>query len=143
MCQYLRIYLLSISIGVSLLFSCGAKAQAMFPANAGDRMKYTFIIEMPKAYFNGICFLHHTPDGVVKGSMFNEFGISALEFSYYPDKDKVKLHHVIKFLDKWYIKYVLKRDLRKVLHGLQQGKSEYINEKRHISYQFTHLDYEE
>lgn len=143
MWRFRPIYLLSISVLVALMLSQGAKAQAMYPANVGDRMKYTFSIELPKAYLNGICFLHHAPDGVVRGSLFNEFGISAFDFSYYPEKDKVKLHHVIKMMDKWYIRRMLRHDLREVLHGLQQEKDRYTNDKHHISYQFTYLNNEE
>lgn len=141
--QYQRTFLLSISIGVLLALSLGMKAQTMFPANVGDKMKYTFTIDMPKVHFDGICILYYSTDGVVRGSLFNEFGISAFDFSYYPDRDKVKLHHVIKMMDKWYIRSVLRHDLRKLTHELQQGRNKYVNKKRHIKYQFTYLNDEE
>ena len=41
----------------------------------------------------------------------NEFGISALNFSVSSDRRKVELVSVISFLDKWYIRKVLKSDL--------------------------------
>lgn len=115
----------------------------MFPANVGDKMRYTFAIEMQKAHFDGICILYHEQEGLVRGSLFNEFGISVFDFTYYIEKDKVKLHHVMKMIDKWYIRQVLKHDIRELVHELQQGRNEYVNKKRHISYQFTYLNYEE
>jgi hypothetical protein len=42
-------------------------------------------------------------------------------------------------LDRWYIKRVLKKDMRELIHRLQQGQSEYQNERYHIQYRFTPL----
>ena len=33
----------------------------------------------------------------------------------------------------------LRKDLKKLIHVLQDGKNEYVNEKRHIRYLFTPL----
>ena len=132
-------------ISVVLAFTlCGRiSAQTMYPTHVGDKMRYTAMIESPKAYLSGICILYHDTDGVVKGSMFNEFGISALDFTYNVKKDKVKLHHVVKMMDKWYVRRVLRRDLRELLHGLRQGKGEYIDSKYHLTYQFVRIADEE
>jgi len=115
------------------------KAQAQqtgFPQAEGELAKYDAYIEMPKAYLSGICILL-LEEGEIKGSIFNEFGITALDFSYNLQKKKVKLHSVIKMMDKWYIRKVLKKDLAKLMGTLQQGETEYTNERRHILYRFT------
>ena len=114
-------------------------AQRPFPVHSGERARYTALIEMPKAYLSGICILLRE-DEVLKGAVFNEFGVSAVDFSYYPKKDKVKLHHVIKMLNRWYIKRILKKDLRELIHCLQQGDTQYRNEKYKIYYKFTPLE---
>lgn len=117
-------------------------AQGEFPVHTGDRARYTALIEMPKAYLSGICILLREEE-VLKGAVFNEFGISAIDFSYCTKKDKVKLHHVIKMLNRWYIRRILKKDLRELIHSLQQGGTQYRNEKYNINYKFTPLEEEE
>lgn len=112
----------------------------MFPTNVGDKAKYAAMIETPKAYLSGVCIMYHDNDGEIKGSIFNEFGISALDFSYSEKKDKVKLHHVFKMMNKWYIKKVLRHDIREIIHQLKEGNGVYHNKRFHINYQFTPLE---
>lgn len=130
-----------VSISLLLLLLLGAqmaKAQSLYPKNEGDKVRSSAMIEMPKGYVSGICVMYN--DGTdVKASIFNEFGISAIDFVYNPQKDKVKLVSVINVLDKWYIRKLLKSDLRKVIHRLQQGEGEYHNEKYKIDYKFSPL----
>lgn len=108
----------------------------MFPFSEGERCKYAACIEMNGSYLSGICVLLKE-DGIIKGCLFNEFGVTALDFTYQPERNKVKLHHVIKMIDKWYIRRVLRKDMAQVMTGLQNGKSDYQNERRKITYQFT------
>lgn len=128
---------LLLSINIGFLFLSAGMAQTMFPANVGDNAKYMAVIETPKIYLSGICMVYHAENDIIKGSLFNEFGISVLDFSFNLEKDKVKLHHVVKPMDKWYIRRVLRKDLSCVFHKLQQGNTEYVNNKYHLSYQFT------
>lgn len=130
----------SALISAALLFVsvASAGAQSLYPRNAGDKVRTSAMIEMPKGYVSGVCVMYN--DGTdVKASIFNEFGISAMDFVYDPQKDKVKLVSVMKMLDKWYIRRLLKKDLLKVVHNLQQGKDEYRNEKYKIDYKFSLL----
>lgn len=128
----------SVLISILLAVVLSVSAQKLYPSEAGQKVKCSAMIEMPKGYVSGVCMMYN--DGQeVKGSIFNEFGISAIDFSYNIAKDKVKLHDVISMLNKWYIKKLLKSDLRKVLHQLQQGNGEYRNEKYKIDYKFSTL----
>ncbi len=97
---------------------------------------YNAYISMPRGYVSGLLLLR-CEDQTVKGSLFNEFGITALDFTYDRNKDKVKLHSVMKMMDRWYIRRVLRRDLREMMKRLEQGDSIYDNNKRHIHYKFT------
>ena len=115
------------------------QAQTTFPSADGERAKYAAYIEMPKAYVSGICVLLQE-DGLIKGSLFNEFGITALDFTYNPQRDKIKLHSVMKMMDKWYIRKVLKKDLRQVMKTLKEGQTEYTNQRRHIVYRFHGIE---
>lgn len=113
--------------------------QHPLPDSIGSKMKYNATIEMKKGYLSGICMLIRDKDGY-KGSIFNEFGISVLDFTYQPVTGKVKLENVIQLLDKWYIKRLLKQDLSQVIKNLQKGISIYDNKKYKIHYQFTELE---
>lgn len=137
---YRIVYSLLISIVLFLAPTVSAHAQAMYPSNVGDKARYAAIIETPKAYLSGICILYHDDNGDIKGSFFNEFGISAIDFTYIAKKDKVKLHHVIKMMNKWYIRRVLRHDLREVLQQLKNGNGNYTNTKYHLTYQFTPVE---
>lgn len=133
-------YSVLISVVAALLLLCAvsAKSQSLYPQNEGDKVRSTAMIEMPKGYVSGICVMYNDGENV-KASIFNEFGISAIDFVYNPAKDKVKLESVIKMLNKWYIRKLLKSDLRKVIHSLQQGVGEYRNERYKIDYKFSRL----
>ncbi len=79
--------------------------------------RYSFEIEMGQGYLSGVMIVNAGSDHIV-GSMINEFGVSAVDFSYSYKNGKTRLVSVIGFLNKWYIKRVLKQDLKFVLHIL-------------------------
>lgn len=109
-----------------------------YPISDGIKVRYEATIEMKKGYLSGICVLLNDA-GIIKGSLFNEFGISAIEFAYDPKQHKVKLYDVIQMMNKWYIKRVLRKDLALLMENLKQGISEYRDEKYQINYQFKVL----
>lgn len=116
-----------------------------------------FVVDMGKAHLTGIMLTRVTDDEIT-GSLMNEFGISAVSFIYNRKTDKLKLVEVASFLNKWYIKNVLKNDLKHCIHNLYgidcDKENGYIlelsenlvkltNRKRNISYTFTPLQQEE
>lgn len=113
-------------------------AQTTFPQGEGDRARFSATVEMSRGYLSGVCVLLREGDEV-RGCLFNEFGISAIDFTYSVRKDKVRLHSVIAMLDRWYIRRVLKKDLRELMHRLQQGETTYRDERYKIDYRFTPL----
>lgn len=84
---------------------------------SSDSRRYAFSIETPKSALSGV-MLTKQKNGYIIGSMVNEFGISAIDFSFDIDKDKLKLINVVGFLDKWYIKRTIKEDIKFCLHRL-------------------------
>ena len=104
-----------------------------------SKTRYATTIEISKGYLSGISVLVREAD-VYRGVLFNEFGITALEFTYDPQKKKIKLEQVIAMLDKWYIRRVLRNDLRCVMENLMRGISTYKDEKYHISYKFSRIE---
>ena len=139
----MRKYLLLISILLLSLASLTVQAQdslivqqAPLSDSIGCKTKYATTIELSKGYLSGITFMVREAD-VYHGVLFNEFGITALEFTYQPQTKKVELIEVIAMLDKWYIRRVLKNDLQHVMENLMKGNPTYKDEKYHISYKFS------
>ena len=116
-----------------------AQPKVNYPANDGDKTSCKILIEMPKGYISGVCLLVHEGDSI-NGAVINEFGITALGFHYIISKDELKLEDVNAMIDKWYIKMVLHKDLRELLHSLKDGKLTYTNEKYHITYSLSPMD---
>lgn len=138
-CLVLISFLALSFCSLPLLAQQASPDQEAYVDSVGSKMKYAARIEMPKGYISGICVLM-TEDGVIKGSMFNEFGISSMDFAYHRGEKKVKFVNVIKMLDKWYVRRVLGRDMAHVINNLLNGISTYRNEKYKIDYKFTILE---
>lgn len=145
----MRKYLLLISILLLPLMSLTVQAQDSLIAqqtplsdSIGCKTKYATTIELSKGYLSGITIMVREAD-VYHGVLFNEFGITALEFTYQPQSKKVELIEVIAMLDKWYIRRVLKNDLQHVMENLMKGNPTYKNEKYHISYKFSVMSNDE
>jgi len=103
--------------------------------------RYSAFIETSRASISGICVLVSDSTSTIRGSLFNEFGITALDFTYVPAREKVRLHSVMPALDHWYIRRVLRRDLRQIvplLTGADKSVT-HTNERYHITYTFTPL----
>lgn len=134
----MRNFLLSVSLLCASMLVLRVTAQTTFPMSNGDRIKYSAAIEMEKGYLSGVCMLLNS-DGKIKGSFFNEFGVSAMDFTYDSRKQKTKLHNVISMLNKWYIRRVLKKDLSALMQCLRDGKTSYRDERYNINYNFIPL----
>lgn len=140
--QLARICLIFVSLTFLTAHLGTIDAQVRFPSTQGEKAKYSAYIDMPQGYVSGVCVLSNEGT-VIRGSLFNEFGITALGFSYDIKKEKIKLYSVVKMMDKWYIKKILKKDLKQLMKYLQKGESVYQNEKYHITYSFSTLNTEE
>lgn len=149
----MRVFLLFL---VSLLFPLALFAQSSTNDTVpvlGQSNRYAFEITTPKAALTGIMIVKES-DGEILGSMINEFGVSAIDFRYDRSRDKLKLLSVVGFLDKWYIKMTMKKDLRFCLHVLfdipykseknyeisfSSDSYQVVNKKRKITYTFTRM----
>lgn len=124
---------------ISLLLLCSATRaycqQSLVP-QPGEKVRYKAMIEMPRAYLSGVCILLNDTS-VIKGSIFNEMGVSAIDFSYVLANSRLRLHHVMGAFDKWYIKRTLRKDLLALLRQMENGASTYHNNKRHLTYTLT------
>ena len=99
----------------------------------------TVEITFNKGYITGLCLLN-TENDTTYGTIMNEFGIKVFDFVYREPSKKIKLLHLMPMLNKWYIKRVLKKDMRNIIpHLLESAAYEYRNEKYNIHYLFTPL----
>lgn len=74
----------------------------------------------------GICIMEGQPDGQLAGTVVNEFGVKAFDFTR--QKGRTRVMNVIGPLNKWYIRKVLRRDLNFIIRHLWGGKD--ATEKR-------------
>lgn len=125
-------------LALACVFDCDASGG--YPAEVGERARYDFIIEMPKAYVSGILVMARTEPDRLSASLINEFGFCLLDMQYDVKKDKIKLVNVTKKLDKWYIKRTLKSDLKHVFRLMREGEDNYLDEKHKIKYTFLPLN---
>ena len=136
----MRLFLLICLLFNSLLQnSAVAQDKNLLPLHEGECIRYDAYIEMPHAYISGICILLND-EQIIKGSLINEFGITAIDFIYYPKKEKVKLCSVFGAMDKWYIHRVLRKDLAQLLLCMKRGGTQYVNKRRNIIYNFKPVD---
>ncbi len=136
----MRLFILICLLFISLLQNVAVgQDKCLLPLQEGESIRYDASIEMPQAYMSGICILLFD-EHVIKGSLINEFGITAIDFVYDPQKEKVKLHRVFSAMDKWYIRRVLRKDLARLLQGMKRGQTQYTNKKRNITYNFKPVD---
>ncbi|MBR5899377.1 MAG: hypothetical protein IKZ14_07930 [Muribaculaceae bacterium] len=125
-----------IGIVALLCVSGNATAQELtFPTDSCN-VTYNMQIDIRNGYVSGFCMLVKE-DNIVKSSIVNEFGVSIIDFTYDTKKDKVKLKYVMKALNKWYIKRVLKKDLKQIMYIMQQGGNEHNNSANNLHYKFS------
>lgn len=97
---------------------------ALLPQQEGERERYNVQIDLGRAYISGICLMLREGHEV-KGSIMNEFGVSYLDYTYDTTTHKVRLVSVTAKLDRWYIRRMLRRDLRHLMQNLAQGTTQY------------------
>lgn len=123
-----------------LAFALCLHAQSAYPEGEGEKARFEFTIEMPRAYVSGILIMAKMEPGIVSTSLVNEFGFSLMDFTFDEKKQKVKLISVMKKLDKWYIKRTLRSDLKKALIAMRCGESEYYDKKHKIKFTFIPIN---
>ena len=145
----MRRFLLSVSLllGTLPLFAQGG----FLPAAEGEKRSYAATMEFRGAAVSGICIVKHCGSEVA-GSMVNEFGVKMLDFVYTLRNGKIECRNVIKMMDKWYIRKVVKADLKFLFthdtsaetkrYGLTVGDDgcRLENKRYDIAYEFTAMN---
>lgn len=75
----------------------------------GESARWNISLEHGKMTLTGICLVRQTEHGLV-GSVINEFGFRAFDFTY--QRGKMKILNVMTKMNRWYIRRLLRTDLR-------------------------------
>jgi len=120
-------------------------------ADSAMTYEYNLTMQVRGHEITGICLMNKSADNNIMGTVINEFGMKAFDFIY--DNGKIQLLNIVAFLDKWYIRKVLKKDLAFILSQIDKGvdfekkprkilfkpngEVEVINSRYKIYYSFT------
>jgi hypothetical protein len=99
------------------------RINSLFHPEVGEKVKYKLLLQFKEHGFTGVCIIKQGEGGLI-GSIINEFGIKAFDFVYKPDSNKIRLFNVIGFMDKWYIKRVIKADWKYLFSYLETKKKD-------------------
>ena len=121
---------------ISLVLWCSVVANAidsdyLMRCHTDSLTSYRLHMQARNANLDGVMAIKLI-DGSIKGVVVNDFGIKAFAFSISPNRKKVNLQDVIPMLNHWYIKRVLKNDL-KLLFNATYSTLESSNKKTQIT----------
>lgn len=109
----MRRYLILSSLLLSVCFVFAQKSEST-PLSWFDKegkSESNFTLQINNNEITGICITKRQGDELI-GTIVNEFGIKAFDFKYNLKSKKGKLLNVIAFMNKWYIKRIVKADLK-------------------------------
>ncbi len=131
----MRRFLLSISLLLVAVFSSDARGVSvvtepvevtsltdatnvsfLFRFDGDESTRYTVAITFKTASFSGICVVKNIGTQIA-GTIVNEFGIRAFDFTMNRDRRRVKLLNVMKPIDKCLIRKAIARDLKRLFNA--------------------------
>lgn len=144
--------LLFVSLLLTAVFGAAAQKDYVIDVPHSGRVEYRFDMTARGASITGIAIVKNVNDSI-KGMLVNEFGIKALAFAVSPDRQQVSLSQLMPMIDKWYVRRVLKSDIKFLFNattataGTKSGNYELVmtedrglcltNVKYKITYTFT------
>ena len=103
----MKAYLRLISL---LLLFCQLPCQAdSIATDSAAIRQYNLLLQVRGNDLSGICVMKMVSPTEMVGTVINEFGLTAFDFDY--KEGKTKLSNLPPFLDKWYIRKILRKDL--------------------------------
>ena len=126
----MRRFLLSVSLLLAAVFSLDARGVSvvtepvevttetayLFRFDGDESTRYTVAITFKTASFSGICVVKNIGTQIA-GTIVNEFGIRAFDFTMNRDRRRVKLLNVMKPIDKCLIRKAIARDLKRLFNA--------------------------
>ena len=117
----------------------------LFPLNDNETSRYTVAITFKNASFSGICVVKRM-DGIIAGSIVNEFGIRAFDFTMSGDRRRIKLLNLMNPLNKCLIRKTIARDLKRLFNSTVSDEyisvdgSKVIMRRPNRSYTFSKMN---
>ena len=103
----MKAYLRLISL---LLLFCQLPCQAdSIATDSASIRQYNLLLQVRGNDLSGICVMKMVSPTEMVGTVINEFGLTAFDFEY--KEGKTKLSNLPPFLDKWYIRKILRKNL--------------------------------
>jgi hypothetical protein len=103
----MKAYLRLISL---LLLFCQLPCQAdSIATDSASIRQYNLLLQVRGNDLSGICVMKMVSPTEMVGTVINEFGLTAFDFEY--KEGKTRLSNLPPFLDKWYIRKILRKDL--------------------------------
>lgn len=117
-----------------LLFANLLLAMGFVAAFAQDAVsrEYNLLMQIRGREITAICVMEMQSDSSIVGTVVNEFGVKAFDFTF--DGEKSNVFNVVGPLDKWYIRKVLRGDFTFILSNINSGRDA-VKKKRRM----THL----
>ena len=122
-----------------------------------DSREYNLLMQIRGQELTSICIMDFTDGQDIVGTVVNEFGVKAFDFTF--DGSKAKICNVVGPLNKWYIKKILRADFSFILSNIRQGSDvskkkrkltfspdgeiRFTNDRYNIHYTFTPLNSEQ
>lgn len=137
-------HLLRITFLFAVLYTCfSLNSYSRSPEQTDSKRRYSVQIDIGNAYISGLCIMH-TDDNIVTSSIVNEFGVSTLTYRYDLSKGRLKIISIVKQMNRWHIKKMLKSDLKIIMEDIQdipnEKSYEYQNTRFNIKYTFVPIN---
>ena len=140
-------------ISISLLILC-----CLIPCQAQDTSReYNLFMQIRGQELTSICIMDFSDEQNIVGTVMNEFGVKAFDFTF--NGKKAKVLNVVGPLNKWYIRKILKADFTFIMSNIRQGQDVtkkkrtlifspdgemlFTNSRYNIRYTFTPLNSEQ
>ena len=93
----------------------------LLPCSATESREYNLLMEVRGQEITAICMMNFEDDGSIVGTVVNEMGVKAFDFTY--ANGKAKVINVLGPLNKWYIRMVLRKDFSFILSNIDGGQN--------------------
>lgn len=142
---------------IALLFAIASSsmAQGLFTYAADGSCRLHVNMQFRGNDVSSLCFIQDNGDQIV-GSIVNEFGVKAFDFTYSPTKRKAKVVNVMKLLNRRMLRKALNHDFAFILapeitpntrscqrERFDDGTVQMINSKYKLTYTFIPLPKED
>lgn len=118
---------------VSLLWLLCLNTTVAFSQTPSETFRqYHLLMQVRGQETTSICMMNLQPDQSVVGTVVNEFGVKAFDFTY--SQGRAKVLNVVGPLNKWYIRKVLRKDFTFLLKNLWSGQ-DLTEKKRTLTHQ--------